>query len=88
MAEVVYVLCAVASLVCAVLLQRAWRAGRMPVLFWSMVCFIGLAANNLLLVVDLVVLPDVDLSITRSLVGLASLAALLYGLIWDIEDRP
>jgi hypothetical protein len=87
MAEIVYVLCAAASLVCAVLLQRAWRAARAPVLFWSMVCFIGLAVNNLLLVVDLVVVPALDLSIVRSLVGLASLAALLHGLIWDVETR-
>jgi biotin transporter BioY len=87
MAEIVYILCAAASLLCAVLLQRAWRSTRAPVLFWSMVCFVGLAANNLLLVVDLVVMPNLDLSYVRSLVGLASISALVYGLIWDVEAR-
>jgi hydrogenase/urease accessory protein HupE len=83
MAEVVYVLCAMTSLVCAVLLQRAWRSARTPLLFWSALCFAGLAVNNSLLVVDFVVLPAGDLSILRSLVALGSLAAMIYGLVWE-----
>lgn len=87
MANVVYVLCAIASLACAILLQRAWSASREPLLFWSAVCFGGLALNNVLLVTDFVLAPGRDLSLLRSTVALASLSALIYGLIWDVEQR-
>jgi hypothetical protein len=87
MASIVYVLCAMASFACAVLLYRAWSASRAPLLFWSTVCFAGLALNNLLLVVDFVVVPDRDLSILRSSIALASLSALIFGLVWDVESR-
>jgi hypothetical protein len=87
MAEVVYVLCSIASLTCAILLQRAWQAGRTPLLFWSALCFAGLALNGLLLVADFIVLPAIDLSTLRSLVALASLSAMLYGLVWHVGPR-
>lgn len=87
MADLVYVLCALTSLACAVLLQRAWRASGAPLLFWSAVCFAGLAVNNALLVVDLVLYESVDLSILRSLIALASLSALVFGLVWDVRER-
>jgi len=84
MAEAVYLLCAATSMVCAGLLLRAWTRGRQRLLLWSSICFVALAANNVLLFVDRVILPTtVDLSLFRSLVGLAGLAILLYGLIWD-----
>ena len=84
MAEAVYLLCAATSLACAVLLLRAWLTGRQRLLLWSSLCFVGLAANNVLLFVDRVILPTtVDLSLYRSLAGLLGLAILLYGLIWD-----
>lgn len=84
MAEAVYLLCAMTSLACTVLLLRAWRAGRQRLLLWSSLCFVALAANNVLLFVDRVILPTtVDLSIYRTIAALAGLAVLLYGLIWD-----
>jgi hypothetical protein len=83
MAEVVYVLCALTSLACAVLLQRAWRSAGTPLLFWSALCFAGLAVNNVLLVVDFVVMEGVDLSVLRSLVALGSLSAMIFGLVWQ-----
>ncbi len=84
MAEAVYLLCAATSLVCAFLLLRAWRTGRQRLLLWSSLCFVALAANNLLLFIDRVILPTtVDLSAWRSLVAAVGLAVLLYGLIWD-----
>jgi len=84
MAEAVYLLCAATSLVCAGLLLRAWRAGRQRLLLWSAICFAALAANNVLLFVDRVILPTtVDLSAWRSLVAAVGLTVLLYGLIWD-----
>lgn len=83
MASVVYALCALTSGLCAVLLWRAYRASRARLLLWSSLSFIGLACNNLLLFVDLVVLPSVDLSLYRSLVAAVSVMVLLLGLIWD-----
>ena len=83
MAEAVYILCALTSLTCAVLLLRAWRTSRLRLLLWSSLCFGGLAVNNLVLLLDLVVFPGVDMSVLRSVTALASISILLYGLIWD-----
>ncbi|HEY4591725.1 MAG TPA: DUF5985 family protein [Thermoanaerobaculia bacterium] len=82
MASVVYALCALTSALCAVLLWRAYRASRARLLLWSSLSFIGLACNNLLLFVDLVVVPSVDLSLYRSLLAAISVMVLLLGLIW------
>ena len=49
MASVVYALCALTSLACAVLLLRAYRRSWARLLFWSGLCFVGLALNNVLL---------------------------------------
>lgn len=84
MASVVYALCALTSMLCAGLLWRAYRASRARLLLWSSVSFIGLACNNLLLFIDLVVLPaPVDLALYRSLMAAVSVMVLLLGLIWD-----
>ncbi|HEY3569576.1 MAG TPA: DUF5985 family protein [Thermoanaerobaculia bacterium] len=83
MASVVYALCALTSGLCAVLLWRAYRASRARLLLWSSLSFIGLACNNLLLFIDLVVVPSMDFSLYRSLVAAGSILVLLLGLIWD-----
>lgn len=84
MAEAVYVLCALTSVACAVLLLRAWSRSRMRLLLWSALCFVGFAVNNILLFVDLVVLPtSVDLSVWRGATLATSVTVLLFGLIWD-----
>jgi hypothetical protein len=84
MASVVYALCALTSMLCAGLLWRAYRASRARLLLWSSVSFIGLACNNLLLFIDLVLLPtSVDLALYRSLMAAVSVMVLLLGLIWD-----
>lgn len=84
MASVVYALCALTSMLCAGLLWRAYRASRARLLLWSSVSFIGLALNNLLLFLDLVVFPaSVDLLLYRSLMAAVSVMVLLAGLIWD-----
>jgi hypothetical protein len=82
-AVAVYLLCAVAALACTVLLFRAYRRSRTRLLLWSAVCFAGLTVNNVLVAVDLVMLPGVDLFPWRNAAGLLSVAALLYGLIWE-----
>lgn len=84
MAEAVYILCALTSVACAVLLLRAWKRTQSRLLLWSGLCFVGLVLNNVLLFVDLVLLPTaVDLYVPRLITGLASATILLYGLIWD-----
>lgn len=83
MAETVYALCALTALACAAMLLRAYRQTRTRLLFWSVLCFIALTINNLLLFVDLVVIPEVDLSTLRSSLALAGLSLLLFGLVWD-----
>ncbi len=52
----------------------------------SSACFVLLAGNNLLLVLDLLVLPDVNLRIGRLLLALAAVAVLLFGFVWDLEE--
>ncbi len=83
MAEAVYILCGLTSLFCAGLLVRSFRTQRTRLLLWSSLCFVGLALNNLLLVVDLMVLPDVDLSAIRASVEAAAMILLLIGLVWE-----
>lgn len=82
----VYLLCAVASLVCAVLLWRGYRASRSPLLFWAALCFFLLAATNSLLFIDLVLFPQLNLAPWRSGLSLAAYGLLLYGLI--VESQP
>lgn len=81
MAQTVYILCALTSLACAVLLGRAYHSTRVPLLMWSAFCFAVLTLSNVLLFVDLTVLILVDLQPVRSGMTLVGLVALLYGLI-------
>ena len=83
MAETVYLLCAATSTLCAVLLFNGYRASRTRLLFWSSLCFIGLALNNVLLFVDLVVVTSVDLSLLRTSVAAAAMLTLCLGLVWE-----
>ncbi len=84
MAAAVYVLCALTSLACAILLLRAYQARGVRLLLWSGLAFVGFTLGNVMLVVDRVVIgPGVDLSIWRSLPVLAGIAVLIYGLVWD-----
>ncbi|WKB53105.1 DUF5985 family protein [Eleftheria terrae] len=85
MASTIYFLCALTAVLCAVLLLQAWAKGRYRLLLWSGLCFVGLALNNLLLVVDKLLVPSVDLSVPRSLLALLAMLVLLYGLILDSE---
>ena len=83
MANVVYSLCALTSIVCAVLLIQGFLRTRSRLLLWSSLCFVGLVVNNLLLVVDRIFVPDVDLYTMRSFSALVALTLLVYGLIWE-----
>lgn len=82
MIQLIYVLCALTSLACSVLLLRGYFRTRVRLLLWSGLCFAGLALNNALLVLDENTLVT-DLSNLRTLPALAGVALLVYGLIWD-----
>lgn len=42
-----------------------------------------MALNNLLLFVDLIVVPTIDLGILRAATALIGLMVLVFGLIWE-----
>jgi hypothetical protein len=84
-AEIIYLLCAATSLVAAWMLLRYYLRRKTPLLLWSFIAFLGLAANNVLVFLDLVVYPSVDLSLARTLAGALGMLALVYGLIWEAE---
>jgi hypothetical protein len=82
MAAIAYILCTLTSIVCAGLLLRGYKQSRLRLLFWCGLCFVGLALNNILLLVD-VGTPDVDLSHIRSLPAVVGLLVMIFGLIWE-----
>lgn len=85
MAAFVYILCATTSLVCALLLLRASRRSSNALLLWSGNSFACLALANILLFVDLIMVPNFDLLLARNVVTLIGVIMLLYGLIWEVE---
>ena len=85
-ATAVYLLCLVTSCVCAGLLLRAWMRTRARLLLWTAVSFVFLALNNLALVADMVVFPDIYLTPVRQVTALLAVAVLLYGFIWEAEQ--
>lgn len=81
----VYLLCLLTSAVYSALLVRSYFRTRSQLLLWSAICFVMLAINNLLVVLDLLFLPQIDLSLYRNLATLIGLASLLYGFIWEAD---
>jgi drug/metabolite transporter (DMT)-like permease len=84
-AEAVYALCALTSIACTVLLLRGYRQSKTRLLFWASLCFVGFALNNVLLFIDLILLPQIDLFWWRTLPALIGVGLFVYGLIWEAE---
>ena len=82
----VYVLCFVTSSACAYLLARSYRRTQARLLLWSALCFFFLAANNLLVIVDLLLIEAIDFRTWRIWTSLAAVGILLFGFIWDLEE--
>lgn len=82
---ILYALCFLSSGLCGYLLVTAFRRNRERLLLWSAICFCLLALNNLLVFVDIILLPNIDLTLPRSVAALAAVAVLLYGFVWEIE---
>lgn len=86
MASFVYLLGALTTMLCAVLLLRGYARGRQRLLLWSGLCFSGLTISNTLVFVDLVLLPAaVDLYLLRLATAAGAMLILLFGLIWDSD---
>ncbi|HTQ05142.1 MAG TPA: DUF5985 family protein [Polyangiaceae bacterium] len=84
MAELTYVLCALVSIFCAALLIRNYFRTRLRLALLACLCFAGLALNNVLLWVDLVMTPpEIDLRVLRGLVALVALTILVAGLVLE-----
>lgn len=82
----VYFLCFATSSACAWLLARSYRRTFARLLLWSALCFVLLAANNLLVIMDMLVIREVNLAIPRLLLSLGAVGVLLFGFIWDLEE--
>ena len=82
----VYLLCMLTSIACLVLLVRGYRRTRAKLLLWCSLCFVGLAINNMLVVLDEVLTgPEIDLRPVRAVFQLAALAVLIYGFVWEAD---
>jgi hypothetical protein len=85
MAAAVYILCALTSLACAVLLLRAYGQRSVRLLLYSGLAFVGFAIGNTMLFVDTTVIRTVDVALFRNLPVLVGLMILIYGLVWDAK---
>ena len=83
MAPIAYGLGVCTSIFCAFLLIRSYFARKTPLLLWCSLCFVGLALNNVILFIDLFVVPEVNLEMWRSVTALTPLVLMLIGLIWE-----
>ena len=81
LASAVYVLSMLVGGACAVLLFKAHRRAPSRLLLPAAICFAGLALNDLGLVIDLFVLPDVSIVAVRSLPAIVGLAVLVRALV-------
>lgn len=82
----VYLLCFVTSAICAWLLMRSWLRVGGNMLFWSALCFALLAVNNMIVILDMLVMKDIDLSLYRSAASLLAVGVLLFGFIWRGDE--
>ena len=80
-AIIVYTMCTITSVACAVLLFRGYLRSRERLLLWSALCFVGLSISNITLLVDSQL--HADLSTVRTVPSLIGVSLLLFGLVWD-----
>jgi hypothetical protein len=86
MASLVYLLGALVTAVCGILLLRGYARSRSRLLLWSGLCFLGLTVSNALLFIDLGLLPpERSLYMWRLGTAAAAMLLLVYGLIFESE---
>lgn len=83
MDKIVYALCAITSGTCAVLLLRGYLKTRMRLLLWSTICFSCFTLANILIYVDLIILPEADLLTVRNALTFLGLSVLIYGMVQE-----
>lgn len=86
MAEIAYLLCAVSSLICFVLLLRAYLRTQQRLLLWSSTCFFFYLIQNVTLFTDVVIVPQIDLASWRASAGLCGSLLFLFALIWETRS--
>ncbi|QPQ55049.1 hypothetical protein IC614_12240 [Allosphingosinicella flava] len=82
----VYILCFATAGACCFLLLRNYARTRARLLMWSGLCFALLAANALVVIFDILIIPGMSLQPLRLGLSLAAVGVLLFGLIWDMEN--
>lgn len=83
MGPIAYILGALTTSLCATLLLLAHARAPQRLLLFSGLCFAGLALSNILVFVDLVIVPETDLYVLRLGTSIVAMGLLLYGLIWE-----
>ena len=84
--KLVYLLGALLTAICAVLLLRGFARSRSRLLLWSGLCFAGLTVSNGLLFVDLVLLPEEhSLYMWRLSTAAGAMLLLVYGLVFESD---
>jgi hypothetical protein len=81
----VYLLCFLTSAACALLLGRAYRRTTAPVLLWSSICFCLLALNNLAVIMDMILFPQINFTPLRLILALAAVCTLIFAFVWELE---
>ena len=81
----VYLLCSLTSFVAMLLVYRSYLQSRTRLLLWTALAFVALAVDNLVLSVDIVMLPEISLLMLRHLVSLLAVGLLLYGFVWELD---
>ena len=76
-------LCALTCWACSILLLRNYRARPGQVLLWTALAFCIFGISNVLLCVDRLILPEMDLGLLRQGVTLLGIACMLRGLVWE-----
>jgi hypothetical protein len=83
-AILVYLLCAITCGACAVILLRGYALRRSRLLYWCGLAFTAFGIGNILLCVDRLLIPQVDLMLLRNLVTLLGIGLMLRGLMAEV----
>ncbi len=81
----IYALGALTCAACTILLARGYFRTRVRLLMWCGFFFAGLTVDNIVLIFDLTIFPQLDLSLWRHGATLIGLAFLIFGLVWESE---
>jgi hypothetical protein len=81
----VFILCAATCLLCAIMLFRGYARTGVRLLFWSGLCFTGLMIDNIMVYIDVELVPEISLVVWRKVPGLLAISLLLYGLVTETK---